>query len=431
MPTFGDNPFDDGLDFAGCPPKKARLRLPKFSEKLEDDGRLICWGRCAPFPDGQIMLQLTIEDFQPDRNQCGVYNGIVTFRDSTTGEEWYKSGDPLKFYYTRNYEISAGSEISKNTTAFRFVVKGDLIRLSDKMPEWVGLILCTKKEENIGPNDKIFVYGGLDISYDLEKRTTTDIMLALGHNDGWFTHNPRCSRRPIDSSGRGDYIGHYCDRGWLFVSPGRYFTFDPNIAPPTGRFFEEALREVGRDCFREDSIEYGSLAIAHRQCINWYQKLKGNTDCNNAFESIESCQGIYPSGEKHPWLAFFSMGYWRDRYQRKTRILHLVEGTIRTRKLLEESGKDAYFYGFSTQNPNQDLKLVDLASNKDAIGEPADTKLLIYLYNAGLAIRNPKEREFQPIDLKLSTKLQRNELEIIKKKELCPFLKDSGSKEIT
>lgn len=425
MPIFGDNPFDDGLDFAGCPPRATRLRLPKFPEKFEEDSKLICWGRCDPFPNGIKKMQLEITDFKPDQSQCGVYSGVVHFADDDTGDEWYSGS--LKFYYTRNYPFSSTNAFGRapELIAFRFVVKGDIVRLSDKMPEWQCLILCTKRDEKINSFEKIFVYGGLDIIYDPEKKNAVGLMLGLGHNDGWFTHHPRCSRRPIDSIGRGDYIGHYCDKGWLFVSPGRNFFFDPNIMPPTGRFFEEALREVGRRCITEDSIEYGSLAIGHRQCINWYQKLKGNTDCNNAFESIESCQGLYPSGERHPWLAFFSMGYWKDQNEEKAQILHLVEGTIKTSKGLDENRKGTYFYGFSTQNPNHELKLVDLASNKDVIGEPADTKLLIYLYNAGLAIRNPKLREILPIDSKLSIKLHRMEMEIIKEKEICPFLKGS------
>jgi hypothetical protein len=44
--------------------------------RAEGGGGLIC----APFSYG---LQLTIEDFNPDKNQCAFYDGIVTFIDST------------------------------------------------------------------------------------------------------------------------------------------------------------------------------------------------------------------------------------------------------------------------------------------------------------------------------------------------------------
>ncbi|NYT01274.1 MAG: hypothetical protein GKC10_00710 [Methanosarcinales archaeon] len=424
MPVFGDNPFDDGLDFVGCPPERARLRLPKFPENFSVDCKLICWGRCSPHPDGERMMQLVIDDFEPDPHLCGVYNGEVHFIDQATGEEWYRG--ELKFYYTRNYEYSSAAvlETRRKSIAFRFVAKGDIQRVSDKMPEWRCFILCTKRSENVKWYENIFVYGGLDILYDPERERAVGLMLALGHNDGWFTHHPRCSRRPIDSAGLGDYIGHYCDRGWLFVSPGRSFVFDPRQRPPTGRFSEEAIREVGRECRTEDATRYGWLEMTHTTCLNCYQLLKGYTECNETFGSVESCQGVVPSGDKQPWITFFSMGYWMDRYQRKVQILHLVEGTIKSSRILEEYRKGAYFYGFATQNYSRELKLVDLASNKDVIGEPADSRLLMYLYNAGPAVANPKVRKLLPLDLKLSTLLQRKEIEILKEKEICPFLQE-------
>jgi len=38
---IGDNPFDDGLDFVGCPPEPAELRLPDFPEEFKGDCKLI------------------------------------------------------------------------------------------------------------------------------------------------------------------------------------------------------------------------------------------------------------------------------------------------------------------------------------------------------------------------------------------------------
>ncbi|GAH81426.1 unnamed protein product, partial [marine sediment metagenome] len=84
-----------------CPPKATKLKLPEFPEHFEGDSKLICWGWCKSFPDGERLMQVTIENFKPDADQCGVYNGIVRFKDNLTGEEWYKG--ELKFYYTRNY----------------------------------------------------------------------------------------------------------------------------------------------------------------------------------------------------------------------------------------------------------------------------------------------------------------------------------------
>ena len=429
MPTFGDNPFDDGLDFVGCPPQPTRLELPKFPENFKSDCKLICWGRCVPFPDGERMMTVVIDDFEPDPRDCGVYNGEVHFIDAATGDEWYK-GEQMKFYYTRNY-MHTGTSLygeTRKSIAFRFVVKGDIERVSDKMPEWECLILCTKKSDKVNSYEKIFVYGGLEILCDVERERINGFMLALGHNDGWYTHHPECSKRPIDWHNYGDYIGHYCDRGWLFVSPGRNFVFDPNIRPPTGRFFEEALRELGERCYTEDAIRYGAFDLEHKQCIHTYQELRGRTECETSFASAEFCQGLVYSGKRVPWITFFSMGYWMDRYEKMAHILHFVEGNIKVdnEKYAEKYGRALYFYGFATQNYREELKLVDLASNKDIIGEPVDTHLLLYLYNAGVLKRDPKLRRFIPTDLKLSAKLLRDEVEATKDKELCSFLRESS-----
>ena len=435
MPTFGDNPFDDGLDFVGCPPQPTKLELPKFPEDFERECKLICWGRCKPFPDGERMMTVVIDDFEPDHRGCGVYNGEVRFKDVATGAEWYKG--ELKFYYTRNYRHTGESLYGERqkSIAFRFVVKGDIERVSDDIPEvngleWPGLILCTKTSDKVDSYDKIFVYGGLDILFDVEREKMNGFMLAIGHNDGWYTHHPKCSKRPIDWHGYGDYIGHYCDRGWLFVSPGRNFVFEPDILPPTGRFFEEALREIGKACYTEDAIRDGAFDFTHKQCIDFYQELRGVTECKTRFESSEFCQGLVYSGKRVPWITFFSMGYWRDRYEKPEQILHLAEGNIKVdnEKYEEKYGKELYFYGFATQNYREDLKLVDLASNKDIIGEPVDTNLLLYLYNAGVIKRNPKLKRFIPVDLKLSAKLLRAEIEATKDKEVCPFLQEQGEK---
>ena len=433
MPTFGDNPFDDGLDFVGCPPQPTRLELPKIPENFKGECKLICWGRCMPFPDGERMMTVVIDDFEPDPRECGVYNGEVHFIDAVTGDEWYK-GERLKFYYTRNYIHTWESMYGERqkSIAFRFVVKGDIERVSDDIPEvngleWPGLILCTKKSDKVDSYDKIFVYGGLDILFDVEREKINGFMLGLGHNDGWYTHHPECSKRPIDWHGPGDYIGHYCDRGWLFVSPGKNFVFDPDIKPPTGRFFEEALREIGKECYTEDAIRDGAFDFTHKQCINFYQELRGVTECKTSFKSTEFCQGLVHSGRRVPWITFFSMGYWMDRYEKPEQILHLAEGNIKVdnEKYEEKYGKELYFYGFATQNYREDIKLVDLASNKDIIGEPVDTNLLLYLYNAsGARERNPKLKRFIPVDLKLSAKLLRAEIEATKDKELCPFLQE-------
>lgn len=427
MPVFGDNPFDDGLDFIGCPPKPTRIRLPEFPEEFEGESKLICWGRCSPFPDGERKMQVKIENFKADPTECGVYNGVVYFKDAMTGEDWYKGR--LKFYYTRNH-IYTGTSIYKEKqkyTAFRFVVKGDIIRVSDKMPEWQCLILCTKKTEEVRFYERILVYGGLDILFDIECKKMKGFMLNLGHNDGWFTHHPKCSRRPIDWTSYGDYIGHYCERGWIFVSPGNNFVFNPNINPPTGRFFEEALREIGRGCYTEEAIRYGAFDLEHKQCIHSYQKLKGITECKNSFNSTEFCQGLVYSAKRVPWIIFFSMGYWRDPFEKPEQILHLVEGNVKVDiDKYKEYEKGLYFYGFATKNYQEELKLVDIASNKDVIGEPADTELLLYLYNAGVPLRNPKLIRFIPIDLKLSAKLLREEIAVTKEIKICPFLKESG-----
>ena len=110
--------------------------------------------------------------------------------------------------------------------------------------------------------------------------------------------------------------------------------------------------------------------------------------------------------------------------------MHLVEGNIKVdnEKYEERYGKELYFYGFATQNYRyrDELKLVDLASNKDIIGVPVDTNLLLYLYNAGVIKRNPKLNRLIPIDLKLPAELLRKEIEATKDEELCSFLRESG-----
>jgi hypothetical protein len=383
-----------------------------------------------PFPDGERMMTVLIDDFEPDPRECGVYKGEVHFIDTVTGEEWYK-GERLKFYYTRNYVHTGNSPYGKiqKSIAFRFVVKGDIERVYDKMPEWECLILCTKPSDKVNSYDNIFVYGGLDILFDVECEKMEGFILGLGHNDGWYTHHPKCSKRPIDWHGAGDYIGHYCDRGWLFVSPGRNFVFDPNINPPTGGFSEEALREIGEECYTEDAIRCGGFDLEHKRCIHSYQKLKGITECKTSFESTEFCQGLVYTNKRYPWITFFSMGYWIDRYQKQRQILHLVEGNIEVDndKFEKKYGKELYYYGFSTQNYHEELKLVDLASNKDIIGEPVDTNLLLYLYNAGAFERNPKLRRLIPVDLKLPVKLLKEEIEATKDKEECPFFREGGN----
>ena len=86
--------------------------------------------------------------------------------------------------------------------------------------------------------------------------------------------------------------------------------------------------------------------------------------------------------------------------------MHLAEGNIKVDKdEFKEYEKGLYFYGFATQNEWEELKLVDLASNKDAIGIHVDTGLLLYLYNAGRVSRDPKVRIPVPIDPKLSARL--------------------------
>jgi hypothetical protein len=425
MPPFGDNPFEDGLDFIGCPPRPTDLRLPEFPPDLEGDCKLICWGLCMPVPDGERKMEVFIVDFRRDPGRCGVYLAKVRFVDALTNQDWY-TGE-LEFHYTRNYvhtDLSLwGQEESK--IAFRFVVKGDLMRVSERMPEWTCFVLCTKKSDEIRSYDSFFVYGGLDLLYDAKAQEMTGFRLGLGHNDGWYTHHPNCSARPIDWNGAGDYIGHYCDRGWLFVSPGENFVFNPNLPPPTGRFLDEALRQVGNYCYTEEAIEYGVLRMRQIQCIHQYQELRGVTECETPFRSVEFCQGMVHSGERHPWLTFFSMGYWFDPYQRQT--LHLAEGSVHVQKEgLERFEKGLYCYGFATQYGRQDLKLVDLSSNEDIIGMPAETRLLLYFYNAGRVTRDPKVRRPDPIDPKLTARLLRERILRSRDRDLCPFLEEPG-----
>ncbi len=425
MSIVGDNPWDDGLDFIGCPPRPTQLILPQLPETLQGDCKLICWGRCLPVPDGERMMRVVINEFKPDPQRCSAYTGIVLFIDSATGDVWYKG--ELHFYYTRNYldlETLPNGR-GKRSIALRFVVKGDITRVSDKMPEWECLILCTKTTEQVKSYERIFVYGGLDLLVDSESQKMTGFRLGLGHNDGWYTHHPDCSARPIPWTGHGDYIGHYCERGWLFVAPGRNFVFQPNIRPPTGRFTEEALRAVRKDCVTEDAVRYGAFDLRHIRCIHSYQELSGLTECKTSFASHESCQGLVYTRAKYPWITFFSMGYWMDRWEKQADTLHLVEGTITVgQERLEQRPRRFSVYGFATHNPQTDLKLVDLASNKTVIGEPADTELLLYLYNAGLPRRNPLRQIPVPIEPKVTMQLLRDEILATKDQDLCPFLKE-------
>lgn len=377
------NPFNDGLDFVRCPPRPTELRLPKFPTDFKQECKLIRWARCKPVPDGTHKLIVKITDFKPDRSTCGVYTGTVLFIDDRSGE-WYVG--KLKFHYTRNY-VYEGPE--KKAIAFRFVVKGDLERVSEAPPENVGLILCTHhelaEEHGIESYKEIFVYGGFDILCDPRSYKVQSFLLGLGHNDGWYTHHPECSKRPIDMAGTGDLIGHYCDRGWLFVSPGRNFEFGPNIHPPTGEFTEEALRGLKEECYTEEKIKEGALGLRYVQCIHSYQVLKGVTACDTRFSSADFCQGIpyATSDEPTPWITFFSMGCWTmpRRSDRPVQTLHLVEGNMR----FGRERKELYCYGFATRNKpleERKPKLVDLATNEDVIGAPADTNLLLYLYDA-------------------------------------------------
>ena len=94
-----------------------------------------------------------------------------------------------------------------------------------------------------------------------------------------------------------------------FISPGRNFVFEPSILPPTGRFSEEALREIGKECYTEDAIRDGAFDLTHKQCINSYQELRGVTECKTSFDSTEFCQGLVYTEKRVPWITFFSMGY--------------------------------------------------------------------------------------------------------------------------
>ncbi len=415
----GDNPYDDGLDFVGCPPKEAELRLPKFPENFEADSKLICWARHLPFPDGEIPLRIEIKKFEPSPTQCGVFRGFVQFFEPRSNDLWYEG--ELEFYYTRNYFTDSAplSRENMKSFGFRFVVKGSIVRCSDKMPEWDALILCTKKNKDVPIYEKIFVYGGLDLFMDTECEKFQGFLFNLGHNDGWYTHHPKCSKKPIDWHGYGDYIGHYCERGWLFVAPGKNFRFDPAIKPPTGRFTEEALREVGKVCHTEEAIRYGSLDLRHIRYIHHYQELRAYTECGAQIYSTDFCPGMVYSGERHPWLTFFSMGYWQGYLRSQTTYLHLVEGNT---KISREGArpKEFYFYGFATQNylEKGDLKLVDMADNKGVIGEAVETYQLLYLFN--VTGENPRSK-YLPIAPEISRKLYSAELKMLKSQPDCPF----------
>ena len=425
---MASNPYDDGLDFEGvCQPNPTNLNLPDFPKFFKGDCKLICWAWDLPFPDGQRPMWVEIRDFEKDPTTCGVYLGKVNFFDQATNALWYTG--KLKFYYTRNYLNESWSPFeAKKQVVFRFVVKGDLIRESNNMPEWQCLILCTKQSPTVQGYRQIFVYGGLDLLFDEEVQQMKGFKLSLGHNDGWYTHHPQCSQRPIAWTGAGDYIGHYCQRGWLFVSPGRNFVFNPGMRPPTGRFTEEAFRKVSNQCYDEEAVEFGLFSLAANIHIHWYQLLKAQGVCDNEVTSTQFCQGMVYSGQKYPWITFFSMGYWIESYgyYRSRTILHLVEGNIKLggEYFVHEFGKEQYFYGFATQNPSTELKLVDLASNSNAIGVPKDTQLLLYFYNPGIKLLNPIVRPTL-VSPELQYKLFRGLQKLTKEKEECPFLKES------
>lgn len=433
MNGFGDNPYDDGLDFVGCPPQKTELKLPEFPKNFLGDCKLICWAWHMSLPDGERRMLVKISDFKKDV-VCGVYTGEVHFIDAITHEEWYRG--KLKFYYTRNYirqSLNACGHLL-NHIAFRFVVKGDIMRVSDKMPEWECFILCTKPGKKVKRFEEIFVYGGMDIVYDIEVERYSYFTLNLGHNDGWYTHHPECSKRPIDwHSHEGDYHGHYCQRGWLFVCPGKYFRFNPSIRPPTGRFVEEALRAVGKPCFTEEAIRYGAFDLKYIRYIHHYQELEAITECRNSVESADLCMGLVYSNRRVPWITFFSMGYWYNPYARKDRIvLHLVEGNtkIKGKNLVSQFGEEQYCYGFGTQHYLSEHKLVDMASNQNTIGAPDETKLLMYFYNPGnIRILNPVERP-PKLEPRLYRTLLKDELKAAKgRDEDCPFLEDKQQKQ--
>ena len=71
---------------------------------------------------------------------------------------------------------------------------------------------------------------------------------------------------------------------------------------------------------------------------------------------------------------------------------------------------------------------MDLADNGDIIGEPADTRALLYLYNAGAMRRNPKE-PFVWEYKRLSSEIMRRDREILKERATCPFVKEGEKKE--
>jgi hypothetical protein len=424
---MASNPYNDGLDFVPgvCPPGPTILHLPDFPTSFEGNCKLIRWAWNPPSSDGQRPMQVEIEDFRPDPTTCGVYLGKVKFIDQITNALWYRG--KLKFYYTRNYLHESGSPFGVNQQiAFRFVVKGDLERVPNIIPPGPFLILCTIQSNTVNWYKKIFVYGGLDLLFDKEAQHMKGFKLNLGHNDGWYTHHPNCSQRPIAWTGEGDITGHYCQRGWLFVSPGINFVFNPGLMPPSGGFTEEAFREVGNNCYDEDAIEFGAFNFATNIYIHWYQKLEAKSVCENEVTGTQFCQGMVYTGDQNPWITFFSMGYWIEPYGNSRTRLHLVEGNIKIdgENFVQQVEKEQYFYGFATENLMTELKLVDLASNSNVIGVPRDTRLLLYFYNAGPSQRNPTVRP-SLISPQLQRKLFRKLQKLTKEKEECPFLKEN------
>ncbi|MCK4649423.1 hypothetical protein KAT51_07860, partial [bacterium] len=63
-------------------------------------------------------------------------------------------------------------------------------------------------------------------------------------------------------------------------------------------------------------------------------------------------------------------------------------------------------------------------------GAPVDTQLLLYLYNAGVLIRDPGLRIFIPVESKLSLKLLKEEITATKDKKICPFFKKQTNKKV-
>ena len=312
--------------------------------------------------------------------------------------------------------------------AFRFIGKGDLQRMADRIESplgtarWTAEILCSGRAREVPTYRDIFVYGGLELLVDLERPEEVRFLLALGHNDGWYTHHPGCSGRPIDWSGEGDYVGHYCDRGWLFVSPGRAFRFDPSVLPPSGGFADEALRKTDDGCWSEETPE-GGLAVAYTSHINTYMELQAATVCGTRISSVAPCNGPLIEGkEPRPWLSLFNLGYWPRPGGELRHVLHLAEGAIRFEgDGYPASERGTYCYGFATGDTGGGL--LDMATNKDLMGVPAETEALLYLYPVGGRDDNWKRGDpLATVSPKLAAKLIRESQQALTGRDGCPFL---------